>query len=182
MHGTYEFHLLPGSHVDESSTDQSADAAPAYKEEESDFGPSSKDVFVKKGTPSPDSRPGRIVARVKKYIVNGGVDMKFDNEEFPRGLEGKLSYRDFMTLVDGINEAYGAHRTKSREVALLFGLTLLYMPFFVSAKKKRSKKRKALVKDIFEKFNEEHPMLRIRIDRASGELLFQEWTEDRIIQ
>eukprot|EP00041_Stephanoeca_diplocostata_P008004 m.114937 g.114937 ORF g.114937 m.114937 type:complete len:174 (+) comp17129_c0_seq1:239-760(+) len=119
--------------------------------------------------------PGKVVARVKKYLVNGGFDMKFDRDAFPSALQNRLSYEEFLDLVDMLNLVVSKHRTKKADIVGLFALSIFYMGPFMHRKKKRSKKRKVETAEVLLQFNNEHQHLRARINRNTGDLEFQEW-------
>eukprot|EP00039_Didymoeca_costata_P018118 m.332183 g.332183 ORF g.332183 m.332183 type:complete len:154 (+) comp16894_c0_seq1:89-550(+) len=111
---------------------------------------------------------------VKKYLINGGLDMKFEHEEFPAGLAGIVPHREFKELIEALNDALSRHRSKKVDQALLVAsMALLPMIPFVMRRKKRSKARKAAMKPIIEAFNNNHVNVMVRIDRNSGFLIFE---------
>lgn len=124
---------------------------------------------------NPNGCPGKVVALVKKYLVNAGFDMKFDRDAFPTALQNRLPYQEFLDLVDMLNLAVSKHRTKKADIIGLFALSIFYMGPFMHRKKKRSKKRKIETSQILLNFNNEHQHLRARINRKTGDLEFQEW-------
>lgn len=180
--------LLPGAPSSSSNTDtHNPFASPSFDSVsmEHTYVHTKHEAFVEEEGPSvsstprnfamDDARPGQILGRVKKYLVNGGFDMKFENEEFPAGLNGRVSYREFAKLVNELNEEISRYRTKKGDMIALSALLLMYMPVFLYRKKKRSKKRKKSITTILDQWNEAHPYVQTKIDKTTGDLVFQEW-------
>eukprot|EP00040_Diaphanoeca_grandis_P004121 m.27146 g.27146 ORF g.27146 m.27146 type:complete len:205 (-) comp15693_c0_seq2:36-650(-) len=130
-------------------------------------------------SPTSTSRRGEILTRVKKYLVNGGFDMKYDIAVYPVGLENKVDPDDFGELLEDLNIAIGKHRTRTGDILALGALTILYMPVFAYRRKKKAKRRAVSVAAVLKEFNSKHPGLRTRVDRNSGDLLFEIWPETR---
>lgn len=65
------------------------------------------------------SKNARVYARVEKYAVNGGLDLKFDKETFPPGLKGIITYKEFVEVIDALNACLERHRSTALDHGLL---------------------------------------------------------------
>lgn len=104
---------------------------------------------------------------VPTYMVNGGLDMKFENE--PREIVGlyefvdKISNNDFKQSIQKINAALKCSRAGTlSKVCLATGpLMLPLIPYaMLTYRNKRLRKKKLL--EAIREFNFEHPTLHMR--------------------
>mmetsp|Transcript_90044 Transcript_90044/g.125081 ORF Transcript_90044/g.125081 Transcript_90044/m.125081 type:complete len:167 (+) Transcript_90044:181-681(+) len=118
---------------------------------------------------------GKELGRVKRHLVNGGFDNKFDDDgPPPKGVAGVLPYREYKQLLRDLNAILSKNRTKTGDIVGLFSLMILYMPVFVVRRKARSKRRRKGLAGVLDDFNEGHPKILVWLDRSAGDLVFSE--------
>ena len=63
---------------------------------------------------------------LKSYAVTGGLDQKYDEEEYPKELAGYISRNDWNDMVRDLNARMYKHRFKKKDVAcLMMGVLML---------------------------------------------------------
>jgi hypothetical protein len=109
------------------------------------------------------NRPARVAClEVPQYTVNIN-DIKFEEDPFNISLQGLLTKAQYAKTIREINLLLKSCRATSLDHALLVsGTGMLPLIPWAIRKKKRSKKRKALMQTAAENFNAEYPELLMR--------------------
>eukprot|EP00055_Hartaetosiga_balthica_P008229 m.29888 g.29888 ORF g.29888 m.29888 type:complete len:182 (-) comp6187_c1_seq2:276-821(-) len=114
------------------------------------------------------------------YAVNGGMDLKYDAEDYPIALQGFLTRKEYVKLANDLNDVAEKYRAKTADNLLLAGgaMTLVLLIPFATRRKSRAVKRNKGFKHIFAQFNVDHPELLIRRDRSSRNIIIQSTYDD----
>jgi len=115
---------------------------------------------------------------IKQYSINGGLDMKFE-EEFPTGLKGLVKEDQYEMMIRDCNRRLQKNRCKKKDIACLVAAPaclLTLVPFMVRYKK-HQKRSKVIMMDVAQLWNEQHPLVRLKYDRHAAGLAFHLRTE-----
>ena len=125
----------------------------------------------------PESARGAVLAKVPKYLVNGGFDLKYDTSKYPPGLGGAIAADVHEQLLVSMNKVLDDHRTKTVDIVCLGFLCLCYVPCFVYRRKKKAVRRSKSMQPVLEAWNQAHraTQIRVRLEQGSGDLLYEVW-------
>ena len=129
-------------------------------------------------------KTGDVIAsmtfQLKRYDVNGGLDLKFEEEEegFPPLLAGVVSVEDWMWRMQDLNERLRKHRHKRKDIACLAaGPLLLPLVPFMYRHMKHKKRRKALLKSVADEINTDFELrkkgFKMQWDRITENLIIK---------
>jgi hypothetical protein len=108
----------------------------------------------------------RVRIVVPQRPVNGGFDLKFEVDPYNVKLHGLMTGSDYTTAISTINDHIKPARQTSVDTVLL-GMGPLMLPLAVWGVRhsKLMKKRKRLLNECIENFNDLHPTLCMRWNR-----------------
>jgi len=112
----------------------------------------------------------RIV--VPQRPANGGFDFKFESDPYNVKLHDLMTGTEYKDAITQINTAIKPARQTTADTALLgLGVFIVPLAFWGVRHNKLTKKRKRLMKECIEIFNEEHPHLYMRWNRRPDSML-----------
>ena len=115
-----------------------------------------------------ESRRQRIV--VPTRVVQGGFDIKFETDSYDVKLYGILSPQQYSDIIQAINQKIKPARSNAIDKALLVtGPLLVPLAVWGARHGLQTRKRKRLLRQAIEEFNEEYPELLMRWNRGSPE-------------
>lgn len=115
-----------------------------------------------------ESRRQRIVVPTRS--VQGGFDIKFETDSYDVKLHGILSSQQYTDIVQSINQKIKPARSNAIDKALLVtGPLLVPLALWGARHGLQTRKRKRLLKEAIDEFNEEYPELLMRWNRSGPE-------------
>lgn len=110
--------------------------------------------------------------RVPTRQVQGGFEFKFETDPYDVKLHGMLSPQQYTDVVDRINQTIKPARSNSFDSALLAaGPLMVPLALWGARHGMQTKKRKRLLKQAIQEFNETYPHLLMRWNRRPDSFL-----------
>lgn len=114
--------------------------------------------------------PRRQRIRVPTRMVQGGFDFKFETDSYDVKLHGILSPQEYTDVITNLNYKLKPSRSNSIDGALLVaGPLLVPLALWGARHGLQTRKRKRLLKQAIEEFNETHPGHWMRWNRGGPE-------------
>lgn len=112
----------------------------------------------------------RTRIRVPTRQVQGGFEFKFDTDSYDVKLHGILSQEEYTEVMERVNQTIKPSRSNQIDGALLIaGPLLVPLALWGLRHRGQTKKRKRLLRQAIQEFNETHPEHHMRWNRGGPE-------------